>query len=1134
MLNYFLFEIQIRLHMWERLRLSETVPGETSVRVPDIVMARRIAERLNRLPDRSGPPAGPGEMHLFGMLMRIFRYLLSRYTEEIHPRSLEQALDDGGFPLSSASLEGAALRFAELFPGAEIIGGKTTATDFISGDGAEGTIRKGIVREMFLLSLAMENQAIAPFVEVLDDAELAATSAYRAVAAAVDRWLASAPPLPPFGVPLSELLRAPLKASPSSLAGQVEYIREHWGEILPSWLVADLLTALDIAREEWRRFHGGPGRPMVMEFLKGRFGYEYPEFERYSADSDWMPNVVMIAKMVYVWLGQLAKKYGREVARLDQVPDEELDRLAGWGFTALWLIGLWERSPASARIKQISGNPEAAPSAYSLYDYVIAHDLGGAEALENLKGRCMARGIRLASDMVPNHTGIYSRWTVEHPDWFIQLDYPPYPAYSFNGPDLSFSSEISLHVEDGYWDKRDAAVVFKHYDHRNGRTRFIYHGNDGTSTPWNDTAQLNYLLPEVREAVIRTILHVAHQFPIIRFDAAMTLAKKHYQRLWYPQPGHGSGVPSRAEHGMTRDEFDRAFPEEFWREVVDRVAAEAPDTLLLAEAFWLMEGYFVRTLGMHRVYNSAFMNMLKMEENAKYRQTVKNVLEYDPRILRRFVNFMNNPDERTAIEQFGREGKYFGACVLLVTMPGLPMIGHGQIEGFHEKYGMEYRRAYWDEPEDEHLIAGHESLIFPLVRRRRLFSGSENFVFYDFVSGGHVDENVFAYSNGAGGEHGVILYNNRYGETAGWIRLSTAIAARNEKGDTVLVRKTLGEALGLASAEGCYYSFRDYSNGLEYLRPARELGEQGLYAELKGYEYRAFLDFREIRDDGFGSWGTLCARLGGRGAPSLAEELKQVRHGAVIDGFRATAQLAARILAEEGEPAGLRAQLEAFYSELNRHTVCEGDVSALTDRVLHELAALQGLQGVEEARGAESVLTTAGNVVRFFLAGWLVFHAAGRLAGVEEYPQVSAAWLSELGLDRAFREGVREMPAGAGEAGEKEGISLLLRPLLRWQNIFDGWERESAAARILLLFSDSSAREYLGVHEYAGHEWCAKERFEALLGWLLFAETLALAGAGNADSGEKIDALAREVHWLRAVAGEAGYRVDRFVEMLRE
>ena len=90
------------------------------------------------------------------------------------------------------------------------------------------------------------------------------------------------------------------------------------------------------------------------------------------------------------------------------------------------------------------------------------------------------------------------------------------------------------------------------------------------------------------------------------------------------------------------------------------MAAEAPDTLLLAEAFWLMEGYFVRTLGMHRVYNSAFMNMLKMEDNQKYRQTIKNVLEFSPEVLKRFVNFMNNPDEKTAVEQFGKGDKYFG------------------------------------------------------------------------------------------------------------------------------------------------------------------------------------------------------------------------------------------------------------------------------------------------------------------------------------------------------------------------------------------------------------------------------------------------------------------------------------------
>ncbi len=237
---------------------------------------------------------------------------------------------------------------------------------------------------------------------------------------------------------------------------------------------------------------------------------------------------------------------------------------------------------------------------------------------------------------------------------------------------------------------------------------------------------------------------------------------------------------------MLREEFDRRMPHEFWREVVDRVTREMPDTLLLAEAFWMMEGYFVRTLGMHRVYNSAFMNMLKMEENDKYRSVVKNVLEFDPRVLKRFVNFMNNPDERTAVDQFGCGDKYFGVCLMMVTMPGLPMFGHGQIFGFKEKYGMEYRRAYWDEPIDWNLVRRHEAEIFPLMRKRHLFSGVERFALYDFYTGsGRVDENVFAFSNRCGTERAVVLYHNRYAETEGgygphaaW-RWTTRAAGRN-------------------------------------------------------------------------------------------------------------------------------------------------------------------------------------------------------------------------------------------------------------------------------------------------------------------------------------------------------------------
>ena len=329
--------------------------------------------------------------------------------------------------------------------------------------------------------------------------------------------------------------------------------------------------------------------------------------------------------------------------------------------------------------------------------------------------------------MVPNHVGIDSRWVIEHPDWFISLDYSPFPAYRFNGPDLSRQREVGIYLEDHYYDRSDAAVVFKRVDRRTETEKYIYHGNDGTRMPWNDTAQLNYLMPEVREAVIQTILHVARKCPIIRFDAAMTLTKKHYQRLWFPEPGTGGAIPSRADYGMTREQFDQFMPEEFWRQVVDRVAEEAPDTLLLAEAFWLLEGYFVRTLGMHRVYNSAFMNMLKDEENAKYRSVIKNTLEFNPEVLKRFVNFMSNPDEETAVFQFGKEDKYFGICAMMVTLPGLPMFGHGQIEGFSEKYGMEYRYAKWEEQPDRDLVERHEREIFPLMKRRHLFAEVSEF-----------------------------------------------------------------------------------------------------------------------------------------------------------------------------------------------------------------------------------------------------------------------------------------------------------------------------------------------------------------------------------------------------------------------
>jgi hypothetical protein len=475
--------------------------------------------------------------------------------------------------------------------------------------------------------------------------------------------------------------------------------------------------------------------------------------------------------------------------------------------------------------------------------------------------------------------GIDSQWVIEHPDWFLSLPYSPYPSYTFNSEDLSDDSRAGIVLEDHYYNHTDASVVFKRYDRASGETRYIYHGNDGTSFPWNDTAQLDYSQAQVREAVIQTILHVARNFPVIRFDAAMTLAKKHIQRLWFPEPGAGGAIPSRSEHGMTRAEFDAAIPEEFWREVVDRVAKEVPDTLLLAEAFWLLEGYFVRTLGMHRVYNSAFMHMLRDEDNAKYRMAIKNTLEFDPQILKRYVNFMNNPDEKTASEQYGDGDKYFGVATVLATLPGLPMFGHGQVEGFREKYGMEFRKPKWDETPNEGLVAGHDWKIFPVLHRRYLFADVEQFFLYDlFTPQGHVDENVFAYSNVHNDERGLVLYHNRFATTNGWIKTS---AAYLDKGTGDLRQKSLAEALSLPF-EG-YVIFKDYVTHLEYIRSCEELWGKGLYVELHAYQHHVFMDWRFVDDP---RWGEVYSALNGAGVASMQgrfDEMFVVKEEIVVE-----------------------------------------------------------------------------------------------------------------------------------------------------------------------------------------------------------------------------------------------------------
>jgi glycosidase len=1193
-----MMEFHIARKARERYKFAESLFSYTgNVIFANVTACREFAHRMNQVRDVEKHPeltVHAGKLYAMGLIDEASHVLMARYREQFDPAVMTNALDYFSATVGAEALDTLLLTFVEQFPGISVIRGEETPLHWLAGRTDGTPHRAAALEELLLLWTANRNEAFQPFEELFEEKPLAEKTVYRQITKQFPEYFASRPLIPlPDAKPMNllDLLRAPAMGAPGSLADQLALIRELWKPLLGDSLEHYLLVAGEILHEEelaiWMQFNppdvtaqrrresgkqqwpAAAGSAEVPEF-----GDAAHEYEKFSPDTAWMPTAVLVAKSTYVWLAQMSKQYGRRIARLDEIPEEELATLARRGLNSLWLIGIWERSRASKTIKQLCGNSDAVASAYSLYDYQIAEDLGGEAAYVNLRDRAFHHGIRLASDMVPNHMGIDSPWVVEHPDWFISRPEPPYPAYTFNGPDLSQDGRVEIKIEDHYFEQSDAAVVFRRRDRSSGETRYIYHGNDGTSFPWNDTAQLDYLNSAVREQVIQTILHVARLFPVIRFDAAMTLAKRHFHRLWFPGPGASGAIPSRAEYGMSQEEFDKCMPHEFWREVVDRVAAEVPGTLLLAEAFWLMEGYFVRTLGMHRVYNSAFMVMLRDEDNAKYRSVIKNTLEFDPDIMKRYVNFMSNPDERTAIDQFGKGDKCFGVAVMMATLPGLPMFGHGQIEGFTEKYGMEYQRPRYDESPDPWMVERHEREIAPLLQRRRLFAESSNFLLYDFfLDSGKVDENVFAYSNRNGDERALVVYNNHYGEARGTIDYSAAYA---DKGSGQLRQQRLREGLGLSDNSSAILAWRDSLTGLEYLRRASDLAEHGLTFDLHAYQCYVYLEWREMYATAEQPWDRLSDHLNGRGVPNLEDALVNLDLQPMHDALRA--QLApgvVRLFADLAEHprtlvVGMNDQIETertdFFDQVWER--CESFMR-LAQKAYLSRAGVSGIQpanpGLLRAAFRERLrfAMRIPAVELLFPAPWSV---AARRVLPSPSPQLTATsmWGPVLGWC------VLKLLAESIDPESPEGIALDLFDRLRLREPFaqafnalgfegdKGW-RVAARIKVLLLTGASAGKPeetpaspapaepaaaideqitlspalwhdpdvcwLTGVHEAEGHAYLVREPYEELLWWLLMPSLLRLTGE-TSPSRVAVEEMSRTVEEALATAEAAGYRVD--------
>lgn len=803
-----------------------------------------------------GTSATPAEVTALALLHEVLHVVIAR-----HPGAISHIVSHVAAK-SPEALHAAALAYVEAYPPPAVFTGRVTPREFLEhGSFGTRTPSEGLAwacEEMLLLWVSSQNPAYR---------KIEALSSLAPVEASLRPFLEHAraatseePSELDPGMSLLDSLLAPARNAPDSVFEQLAWLEQRWGVFLEAnEKLRRVRFGLDVAREEARAlalrqtgFSVARGADDEVTTYSSFGRHEGDAAARFTPDRDWMPETVIVAKNALVWLAQLAQAFDRPITTLADVPDEALEELSKLGIRTLWLIGLWERSDASRAIKVARGDHDAAASPYAIFDYRIADALGGDRAYEDLRDRAARFGLRLGADMVPNHMGVTSSWVYEHPERFLGLSRAPFPTYRFDTMDLSDRPEISVRLERGYEDRSDAAVVFERRDNRTGETTYLYHGNDGTGLPWNDTAQLDYSNAEVREAVLQCILHVCRMFPVVRFDAAMTLAKRHVRRLWFPAPGDGGAIASRASHALTDEEIDRLCPTEFWRDVVDRVTAELPDTLLVAEAFWMMEGTFVRDFGMHRVYDSAFMHMLRSERNGQLFAMFADVLAEEPEILGRFVHFLSNPDEEPARVGFGTGDKYFGACVMMSTMPGLPLFSHGQIEGRSEKYGMEFRAPRWNEPVDGQVFERHVRDIAPLLRERGLYAGIAHFeLFVVEHEHGGTCEDVFAYANRLHGRSTFVLFHNAPREVRVRVRRTVPKARAGGLGSGP---RELRDVLGLGAIDAPFV--HAHSRGEKRFFAATETLDDGVVLTLGPYGHLVFQDFvpaqtADVVDTGF-------------------------------------------------------------------------------------------------------------------------------------------------------------------------------------------------------------------------------------------------------------------------------------------
>jgi glycosidase len=369
-----------------------------------------------------------------------------------------------------------------------------------------------------------------------------------------------------------------------------------------------------------------------------------------------------------VWLTELSQALGRP-ATLDDIPDAQLDRVAGMGFDWVWLLSVWRTGAAAQRISR--SNPEwrrefeetlpdlreedIAGSGFAITGYTVHLALGGDAELARLRERLRTRGLRLMLDFVPNHMAPDHPWVEDHPDYFV----------AGTEADLARAPQNYTRIKRARGDL------------------ILAYGRDPYFAGWPDTLQLDYSNPATQEAMIGELGKIAGQCDGVRCDMAMLVLPDVFERTW------GRRAPL------------------FWPEATRRVRERVPGFLFMAEVYWDLEWTMLQQ-GFDYAYDKRLYDRLREGHARPAREHLFAGLDYQSRLAR----FMENHDEPRAAATFA-PGVHEAAAVITFLSPGLRFFHQGGLEGRRKRISPHLVRAP-QEPVDETLRRFYDGLLASL------------------------------------------------------------------------------------------------------------------------------------------------------------------------------------------------------------------------------------------------------------------------------------------------------------------------------------------------------------------------------------------------------------------------------------